>query len=385
MLYASRRDDVHRRRAILPVALTVSLALATWCGCGRPEPARDAAAPPDVATLCDRIDVALAHARDARRLDATVHGGWQVVHGILAFGPDLRLEHPDGESPALDYLLEGGRLTGWILRPGSHGVVAVVEPGSTMGQGHPDQWLGYLSQCGVTAGGRPAGIPLDTPLQLAGRGRDEAGQATGGDVPFTVGDLLAQAKHDIRPGQEATWTLMALAAWEPEAAWAAGDGSRWSVERVAAMEADADIISAACGGAHRLYGLATALEARRRAGHDPAAERTDSGWAAARATLEEYLERARLFQQADGSFSTHSFERPGTSPDVFARLSATGHVFEVLALALADERLGEPWVVRAADRLTTLLEQTADLDVECGALYHAAHGLAIYRGRVCGR
>jgi len=372
MQYASRRDDVHRRRAILPVASAACMALATWCGCGRPEPARDTAAAPDVATLCDRIDTTLAHARDARRLNAAVHGGWQVVHGILAFGPALPLAVDNGEASALDYLLEGGRLTGWILRPGSHGVVAVVEPGSTLGQGHPDQWLGYLSQCGVAAGGRPAGIPLDTPLQIAGRG-------------FTVGDLLTQAKHDIRPGQEATWTLMALAAWEPDAVWTAGDGAPWTVERVVAMEADADIVSAACGGAHRLYGLAAALDARRRAGHDPAAERAGSGWAVARATLDDHLERARLFQQADGSFSTHSFERPGTSPDVFARLSATGHVFEVLALALDDDRLDEPWVVRAADRLTTLLEQTADLDVECGALYHAAHGLAIYRGRVCGR
>jgi hypothetical protein len=30
-----------------------------------------------------------------------------------------------------------------------------------------------------------------------------------------------------------------------------------------------------------------------------------------------------------------------------------------------------------------MLEQTADIDVECGALYHAAHGLLLYRNRVC--
>ena len=99
--------------------------------------------------------------------------------------------------------------------------------------------------------------------------------------------------------------------------------------------------------------------------------------------LDDEIDRARRFQQPDGSFAVRPFERPGTSPDVFARLSATGHVFEVLALALHDERLAEPWVVRAAERLVTLLEQTADLDVECGGLYHAAHGLALYRRRVC--
>jgi hypothetical protein len=369
MSYASRPDSVLRRLVLRLGAVSILATAAGGCGGPRVSPET---APPEQGVLCGRIDAALAHARDARRLDATVHGGWQVVHGILAFGRDLPLQHDAGESSALDYLLGGGRLAGWILRPGSQGVVAVVEPGSTQGQGHPDQWLGYLSQCGVAAGGRAAGIPLDTPLRLAGR-------------EFTVGDLLAQAKHDIRPGQEATWTLMALAAWEPDAAWTAGDGSRWTVERVVAQEAAADVVSAACGGAHRLYALAAALDARRRAGHDPATERPDGGWAAARATLEEHLDRARLFQQADGSFSTHSFERPGTSPDVVARLSATGHVFEVLAVALDAERLEEPWVARAADRLTTLLEQTSDLDVECGALYHAAHGLAVYRSRVCGR
>ena len=89
-------------------------------------------------------------------------------------------------------------------------------------------------------------------------------------------------------------------------------------------------------------------------------------------------------QQPDGSFSVHSFERPGTSPDAVARLGTTGHVFEVLALALDDERLAEPWMTRAAERLVTLLEQTADVDVECGALYHAAHGLLLYRSRLCG-
>jgi hypothetical protein len=56
----------------------------------------------------------------------------------------------------------------------------------------------------------------------------------------------------------------------------------------------------------------------------------------------------------------------------------------VLSLSLDDRQLSEPWVTRAADRLVTLLEQTSDVDVECGGLYHAAHGLLLYRDRVCG-
>jgi hypothetical protein len=343
----------------------------TGCGvpAGTPADQTVVAVPSDQGALCRRIDIALAHARDARLLDAGVQGAWQVVHGILAFGPEFPLATRAATAPALSYLLDGGALVGWKLRPGNPGVIAIVEEGSTMGQGHPDQWLGYLSQCGVAESGDRLveGIPLDTPLSVGGR-------------RFTIADLLAQAQHDIRPGQEATWTLMALSAWLPhDAAWTSGDGERWTTERVVEMEAGADIASAACGGAHRLYGLAAAVDAHRRATGGP----PTGAWAEAAAVLDDSIERARRFQQPDGTFSVHAFERPATSPEVFARLSATGHVFEVLALALDDQRLREPWVRRAADRLVTLLEQTSDLDVECGALYHAAHGLAIYRRRTC--
>ena len=369
MNYAASPEKVPPRLGLVAHWL---LAAAVVAGCrpgNQPSPPMAVGSATDRPLLCRRIDGVLAHARDGRLLDARVQGAWQVVHGILAFGPDLPLATDRGRRSALDYLLDGGPLTGWKLRLGSRGVAAIVEEGSSMGQGHPDQWLGYLAQCGVggTDGRFASGIPLDTPLAVAGR-------------TMTVADLLSQAQHDIRDGQEATWTLMALAAWLPtDAAWVAGDGERWTTERVVRMEAAADIPSAACGGAHRLYGLAVAVDAHRRATGSP----PRGGWADAARVVAESLDRARRYQEADGSFAVRPFERPGTSPDIFARLSATGHVFEVLAVALDDTRLLEPWVVRAVERLVALLEQTADLDVECGGLYHAAHGLAIYKQRVC--
>ena len=367
--YAAARRPVRSRssRPVVRLLLVAALAGGLPTGCTAPPAAAGRAETAPLAAdrdaLCRRIDAALAHARDGRRLDAAVHGAWQVVHGILAFGRAFPLRHDGTESPAIDYLCGGGRMTGWNLRPGSRGLAAVVEEGSTMGQGHPDQWLGYLAQCGLD------GLPLDTRITLGTR-------------TFTLQDLLTQAQADIRPGQEATWTLMALAAYLPaDASWTAADGDRWTTERVVQMEAEADIFSAACGGAHRLYALAAALR-KHRAATGPGVP-LSGGWAVAADVIDECVDRARRFQQPDGGFSTHSFERPGTSADVFARLSATGHVFEVISLSLDAERLDEPWVVRAADRLVTLLEQTADVDVECGGLYHAAHGLMLYRNRTC--
>jgi hypothetical protein len=345
-----------------------TLGVAVGCSTTLPEPRVEVAIEP--ASLCDRIDAVLAAARDNRRLDAGVQGAWQAVHGILAFGKDFPIAHSDTVTSALEYLLGGGAITGWILRPGNPGVIAVVEEGSTTGQGHPDQWLGYLSQCGVAtdASGLTGGLPLTTPLVVSGRS-------------FTLADLLAQAKHDIRPGQESSWTLMALAAYLPtDASWEASDGRRWTTEDVVRMEAESDIVGAACGGTHRLCGLAAAVRAYREAHGEPP---PGSGWAAAEDVLMDHIDMAHRFQQPDGSFSVNFFERPARSPDVFTTLGATGHVFEVLAIILDDERLNEPWVTRAAERLVTLLERTSDIDAECGGLYHAAHGLALYRHRIC--
>lgn len=343
------------------------VALVTAPGCGsttRSTGTVAAAGTVDAGDLCARIDQAIAHARDGRLLDQRVTGAWQVVHGILAFGDELPLATADGKTTALAWILDGGALRGWRLRPGSHGVVATIEEGSTTGQGHPDQWIGYLAQCGLE------GLSVDTPISVNGELR-------------TLRDLLTQAQADIRPGREATWTLMALSAWlPPESSWTSSDGRTWTIEDVVAMEAAADVDGAACGGCHRLFGLVQALAAHR-AGADRAGSE-DGGWADAEERIESCIEIARRHQQPDGSFSVHFFERPGTSADVFARLGATGHVFEFLVAALDDERLAEPWVTRAAARLVTLLEQTADVDVECGALYHAVHGLRLYRERICG-
>ncbi len=351
-------------RWLTPIAAFLLFATA---GCGTqpaPPPVAEVETV-DPATLCRRIDAVLDHARDARRLNPRDHAAWQVVHGILAFGEAFPIQQGDGTTPALAYLLEGGRLTGWSLRPSSPGVISVLEAGSKTGQGHPDQWLGYLSQCSLE------GLPPDTPLVVAGERR-------------RVGDLIEQAKHDLRPGQEATWTLMALATYLPtDAEWTSGDGEEWSLERLVAMEAAADLAGSACGGSHRLYGLAVAVNRYLAAtGLNP--EELTGGWAAAEARIQEGIEKARRFQQPDGSFSTSFFERPGSSPDVFARIGATGHTFEFLAMALDERRLAEPWMRRAAAALVTLLEQTADVPVECGGLYHAAHGLVLYRARTCG-
>ena len=62
-------------------------------------------------------------------------------------------------------------------------------------------------------------------------------------------------------------------------------------------------------------------------------------------------------------------------------MSTTGHVFEFLAMGMTDEELKQPWMTEAANALCGLFEETREMPVECASLYHAAHGLILYRLR----
>ena len=146
---------------------------------------------------------------------------------------------PKASQSALDYIFQGNPLKGWNLRPGDHGIIALLEAGSKTGEGHPDQWLGYLSQCGVQ---------LDDPLVVVGK-------------PYHVRDLLTQAQWDIYDGMEASWTLMAAITFLPlDEKWKAKDGSEWSIERIVKMEAGQPPGTGGCNDSHRMYALALAVK-----------------------------------------------------------------------------------------------------------------------------
>lgn len=350
-----------------PRLALMALPLLVLLGCTQPAREESAASNNDRATaaaspaaltadpdLRQRLDRVIENTR-RRRLSPQVNNAWHIVHGILAYGRELEIHDNDQLVPALDWLLGGGKLKGWNLVPGEKGLEGVLEPGTKSGQGHEDQWLGYLSQ---------AGLGLDDPLLVQGE-------------TFKVADLVTQAQWDIHEGQEATWTLMALGTLLPlDAKWNAKDGSEWTLERIIAMESAQELNSSACGGSHRLYGITATLKRYRESG-DP----LTGGWLAAAEKVAQAVAAARQFQQPDGGFSTKFFDRSATSADIGLRINTTGHVLEFLMLALDDKQFQEPWVHRAAHYLLDMLEATEDAPLECGGLYHAAHALKLYRQR----
>ncbi len=312
------------------------------------------------------IDEALDYTEHHRELSLEKNAAWQILHGVLAFGRDFQVRHAGQQVGALDWALGGGQMKGWTLRQTPTGLRAVIESGKN-GQGHEDQWLAVVSQCG---------LPPTHPLEVDGN-------------EYQIYDLITQAMVDTYDGKECSWSLIALSQYlNPiDQSWEARDGTRWTVERMLSMEGGSAyddqlgqqlVNEGACGGTHRLIGMAMALGRYHQ--QYPDRELT-GGWQAAIQRINWAVEAARKNQLPSGAFSIHYFLRPSHSMSVGENLTATGHTLEFLSTALDRAQLSEPWVCRAVVYLCDLLEETKSLDLECGALYHAAHGLVLYRNR----
>jgi hypothetical protein len=224
-------------------------------------------------------------------------------------------------------------------------------------QGHPNQFLAYMTMCD---------LPLDFKFKAAG------------DQTVTISDFLNGAQMEVNDREEVTWTLWFLAHYlETDAHWINKDGQPWSMERLVQIENGKVVTSAACGGTHGLFALAYARNGFRASG------RTLYGpWLEADQKVQRYVEEARANQNPDGTFSSNYFQGPGYSTDFVKRIGTTGHILEFICVALPQSRMSEDWIRRAAAALAHDLIENRQAAAECGALYHAVDGLAIYRTRL---
>ena len=360
--------------ALIVVFLTV-------CGCDRGETTAEVPATskpggagqalddiPADAELKRAIDDALDYTFEKRRLDIKDQAAWQIIHGALAFKRAFLVRANGQDVSAVDYVLQGGQMPGWNLTRGDlldektqrYGVRALYEPGSKTGQGHFDQWMGYLSD---------AGLKLDESIVVEGK-------------QHTIEDYIQQIERDVPrvSNREFTWTLMALTAFRPTSyEWTASDGQKWSIEKLLEIELEYDIDESPCGGTHRMYALALV-----RNRHLAGGGKLDGVWKRVEDKIQHEVQRAKAAQNADGSLSAHYFQRPGTATDITEWMASSGHTFEFLAEALGSDQLQAPWMKRAAARLCDQFQKTRPIDVECAKLFHAAHGLVLYREKVFG-
>lgn len=299
-----------------------------------------------------------------RTLSTELHGAWQILHGVLAYGQDFVMQTPSGPRPTVAHLLQGGTFAGFqpelgdrLGDPPRRGIRMEVEPTTKVGQGHRDQWLAILAQCG---------LPPETEIGVDGE-------------TSRVIDWVRQAEYDVPLNlqYEYSWTLIGLTAYRPTThRWVARDGNEYSIESLLASELEQDLATSACGGTHRLIGVAMALHQRKRE-----AAPIVGVWARAQEVVDEAIAAAQQNQNPDGSYSVAYLHRQGWARDLGESIGTTGHVVEFLAIAADDATLQQPWVERSVRRLCQMIDQCQGIDLECGGLYHALHGLALYRDR----
>ena len=311
------------------------------------------------------VDRTLQENLERRTLSTETHGAWQILHGVLAYGDRFVIQTPDGSQPAIDYLLAGGTVDGFEPMPGHRfgppprrGLKMEMQPSTKVGQGHRDQWLAILAQ---------SGLRVDAKI--------ESSSGT-----YTIEDWVRQTEHEIPRNLELefSWTLIALTAYrETSHSWQAVDGRRYDIENLLASEVEQNLAESSCGGTHRLIGMAMALNQRRRENAP-----LTGVWLTAQQRVNEAVAMAEKNQNADGSFSVAYLHRPGWTRDLGESLGTTGHVLEFLSFAASDETLRAPWVERTVRHLCRLLKDCEGVDLECGVLYHALHGLAEYQSRI---
>jgi hypothetical protein len=307
-----------------------------------------------------RIDAAIENVR--RRNLLTSNGFWTVFHGILGLGPratTLRDPKSGSEVNAFDYIRGGGELRGLRFFATRHGLDVQMGPFS-LGQGHQDQFVAEMAQWNV---------PADTTFTVNGRSH-------------TYMDFVRHSQMHARVSgkQELSWAIVVIGQYlGTDVSWTNGEGEAQHYRDLIRYELDADVENAPCGGTHRLFGLTWAYHLHKERG------RNASGvWQEIPAKEAKYRALARRYQNADGSFSTESFRGRGSGSDRQLRINTTGHILEWLALASPDEELRSAWVQHAGSALALMILDLQNEPIEGGSLYHAVHGLLLYRARVYG-
>ncbi|MGF1578845.1 MAG: hypothetical protein ACFCD0_05735 [Gemmataceae bacterium] len=307
-----------------------------------------------------RIEAAITVVEERDLL--TSHSFWTVIHGILANGLDVALRDASTgkQYKAMDHIRQGKYIRGLRFIPTGTGVDVQMGP-TFEGQGHQDQFVGEIAQCGLS---------LDTTFQINGQ-------------EYLFKDFIdhTKARARVNADQELSWTLVAVSQYEgTDCSWTNMFGEKLHFLDLVEYELEQPIKEAACGGTHRLFGLTWALHLHMRAGG-----KIEGTWAKVAAKLDKYKMFAREYQNPDGSFSSQYVSGPGYIPDLDRRINTTGHVLEWLALVLNDEEIHMPWVGNAANALCVMILSGQGQLLDAGSLYHAGHGLRLYHRRVYGK
>ena len=309
----------------------------------------------ELIALQSKIKQALTMYRN-QDLSIREKSAWSIMHSFIGYGVEkkVRLDQAGKRASAIGWICYNNPCRGvrlFYLKNGR--IYGRLGPGN---QGHEGQFLAMLAQSRVQA---------SYPMKIEGK-------------DFTVADLVQREQETCRPKTELTFKLIGLSHYlDIDATWKDERGANWSIPRLIQEEMRQPIVGAACGGTHRLFGLAYAVNRCEHKGKS-----IEGQYHRAKIYLKDYQKYTFKIQNPDGSFSTQYFSGRGASTDEARRLLTTGHISEWLAFSLDHEELTDPKMVQAIDYLATLLTRGQGRGWEVGPLGHAMHALNIYHDRV---
>ena len=290
-------------------------------------------------------------------------GFWTVFHAILGLGPktvELVVDDKTGERMnALDYIASGREMRGLDFVSTPYGVDVLSNGEMHFSQGHQDQFIAEMTQWALSP--------------------DQRFRVQGGQE-YRFRDFINECKMRARvgKGQELSWAIVVIPYYfGTDVSWTNRHGEKLHLEDLVRDELEASVEKAACGGTHRLFGLAWAYHLHLRRGG-----KTEGVWKKVEEKLQAYKARAKELRNPDGSFSTDFFVGKEHFPDVGKQINTTGHTLEWLALTMTEDELRAGWVQDAANALTTMIFDSQNRPVAGGSLYHAAHGLILYYARL---
>lgn len=295
-----------------------------------------------------------------RFLVANEHSPWQIYHGLNALRREFLLELEGELVPAVDWLSGTNpqfRGKPWFEKT-PYGGRAHRYTVPYHFEGHPNQSLALMVMCNLP--------------------RDHRFQIDGGYI--TVDDVINNAKVDLNPREELTWTLWFLTHYlESDETWMTRHGQMWSLEKLVQDQIQTEVSNAACGGTHNLYALSVARNNHLRKGGQ-----LRGVWLQADQKVKRYIVAARSLQRRDGSFPTQYFRGYGYPKNFSEQIASTGHIMEWLMVGVDDRQFSEEWVERGIRYIAQKMVDHRHESAECGPLYHAVAALSLYRDRARG-
>ena len=284
----------------------------------------------------------------------TVRSPWAVMHTLLPFGVETEVLAGPQRVNAIGWMCSNRVCrTQTIFRPVGNSFRPNVGDGM---QGHDGQFMAMLAQSQVAS---------SYPISVNRR-------------DFTIANLVQYEMATCRPKSELTFKLIGLSYYiGTKQSWMSNDRQRWNVERLLSEEMAQPINGAACGGTHRLMGIAFAVNQRK------ADKLPLSGYyASAERYVEDYKDYAWSLQNRDGSFSTNWLESRGADPAEDRKVQTTGHLLEWLIYSSSAAELEARPVNQAIDYLISQVYDHRDKKWAIGPRGHALRAILLYRRKM---